>query len=101
MTSAMSSRGTRIFMGPIWTSKASPSSMRTTVPVRPRDLSLTVSPSVMRGDVGLGVLVAAVGAGGVRDDGGLNCSRNSRRSVAMRRSASLRASARRRGPGWR
>ena len=69
-TAAMSSRGTRIFMGPTWTSRASPSSLRTTLPVRPMDLSWTVSPSETRATRwGLCVLVAAVGSGGVGDDG--------------------------------
>ena len=40
------------------------------------------------GDVGLGVGVVLVGAGGVGDDGGVELFENSRRRVAMRRSES-------------
>ena len=90
MTAAISSRGTRIFMGPIWTSKC--------FVLQFADDPAGAADGLEFDGVSLRDGLTTCGRAFGRPDRlrwcgrrrfGLNCSRNSRRGLAMRRSASL------------
>src|SRR5947209_12393661 len=90
MTSATSCRGTFIFIAPISTSKVFSSTFRLMTAVRPIDLSFTVSPSEL-GFTSYGHTLGSPASAPVlwATTDASNCSLNSRRSLAMRRSASF------------